>query len=395
MRHRFVAVLMTGMAAVLSVWPLSGYAFDGSGGEELDAEAIQQAIEAELRPVELSQIEVVDILVSLLLVGIGLLLAWLVYHGLKKLAAFAETSNYQIDDLLLGALAMPVAVFVGLLSVHYSLFRIDEIRRAFNQWDGLREAVLVLTGTWIAASLVKSLLTNYVLPYAHQTETDVDERIVRVLDLVAVYVIWIVGLLIALRSVGIEITAFLASMGILGLAVALAAKTVLSNVLAGVTLTADPNIEVGNRVEVLGYMGDVERINIHKTIVRTRDNLLVSIPNDVLAKEVVVNWDLPNASTRVELNVGVEYDADVERVTEVIEDILEEESDYFAPEREPEVVLAEFGDNALNFKILVWLDQPRGAFRVRDQVFRKILVRFRSEGIGIPFPQRVVHRADQ
>lgn len=375
------------------MWPGRVFGLDG-GGDDIDQEQLEELVAAEVQPIEFARIEWSEVVLSAGIVGGGLLVAWLVYHGIKKLASIAESNTFEIDDLLLRTLAAPVAVFAALLSVHYALFRIEEIRRAFNRWDGLREAFFVLTGTWIVASLVKNLLEHYLLPYATETETDVDERVVRVLDLVAVYLIWIAGLLMALRSVGIEITAFLASMGILGLAVALAAKTVLSNVLAGVTLTADPNIEVGNRVEVLDYLGDVERINIHKTVLRTRDNLLVSIPNDVLAKEVVVNWDMPNARTRVEMSVGVGYEADIEFVTEVIEEVLDEEYDRFVDDPPPEVVLDEFGDNALVLKIFVWVDEPRYEYRVRDVVFRKVLERFRQEDIDIPFPQRVVHQSE-
>ncbi len=343
--------------------------------------------------VDLSNVEITDVLISLAILGSGICIAWLVFHGLRKVAKILQNSRFQLNDLVPRTLAAPAAVCISLLSLHYALFRIDEIRQAFDKWDGLREASIVLTATWIGASLIKNLLSNYILPYAQKTETDVDERIVRVLDLVAVYLIWTGGILISLRSVGIEITAFLASMGIIGLAVALAAKTVLSNVLAGVTLTADPNIELGNRVEVLGFRGDVERINIHKTVVRTRDNLLVSIPNDVLAKEVVVNWDLPNTRTRVELPIGVGYDTDLDHATDVIMEALQDVSHRFADDREPEVVLDAFGDDALILNILVWLDKPRRVYRVRDVVYRRVLERFREEEIDIPFPQRVIHHA--
>ena len=359
--------------------------------------AVNGLIPIELKQVELDQITPADLATSLGLLLGGWLLAWLVYHGLRRLSEVAKKSRYNIDNILLRAFAVPSAVAIGLLSVHYSLFRIEEIRRVFDKWDGLQEATIVLTGTWIAASLVKNLLNHYALPYAQKTDTDVDERLIRILDLIVVYIIWFAGVLISLRSVGIEITAFLASMGILGLAVALAAQTVLSNVLAGITLTADPSIELGNRVQVMGYLGDVERINIHKTVVRTRDNLLVSIPNDVLAKEVVVNWDLPGALTRMELHVGVSYDSDVDEVTEIIHEVLNEASktQHISTEKPPEVILDAFGDDALQFRIYVWLDGCRGRRHVRDAVYRGILQRFREAGVEIPFPQRVIHYADK
>lgn len=394
-QHSFALFVATTVASIVAVVPRSLRAqVEEAVGDELADDEVEQLVRAEVQSVDLSSIAVTDILVSLGVVAVGVFIGWLLYHGVQKLAIISKQSRFRFDGLLLRSLAAPSAVCVSLLSVHYSLFRIDEIREAFNQWSGLRDAFVVLTITWIAASLIKNLLNSYLLPYAQNTETDVDERIVRVLDLIAAYLIWIVGILIALRSVGIEITAFLASMGIVGLAVAIAAKTVLSNVLAGVTLTADPNIEVGNRVEVLGFIGDVQRINIHKTVVQTRDNLLVSIPNNVLAEEVVVNWDLPNARTRISIDIGVGYDTDIERAIDIIEEILNEREERFDDERKPEAVLHDFGDNALIVKIFIWLDEPRLPYRVRDVILRTILARFRREGIEIPFPQRVIRHAD-
>ena len=386
----FVA-FVTGMVTLASpAWAQGPLMGDGQQGD-----GVAQYFDLQLEPVSLAEVPPGELAISAIVLALGWAVAWTVFVLLKKLSMRdpGKKNEHRIDNIFLRAFAMPAAVAVALLTVHYSLFRIDEIRYAFDRWDGLREATIVLTGSWILASLVKNFLKFYVLPFAQKTNTDIDERLIRILDLVIVYVIWSAGVLIALRSVGIEITAFLASMGILGLAVALAAQTVLSNVLAGITLTADPSIEIGNRVEVLGYFGDIERINIHKTVVRTRDNLLVSIPNDVLAKEVVVNWDQPRALTRMKLTVGVSYGSDVEQVTEVISGVLERlnEEHEISEEQEPEVIFDGFGDSALEFSIYVWLDGPRGRRHVRNAFNRKLLTRFREEGIEIPFPQRVVH----
>ena len=323
------------IATLISQW---AWAADGENGGSLSD---TQDVEPPIQPIDFSNIGMTEVAVSLAIVAGGLVLALLSYHAMKRLGKVAESSKFRFDGILLRTLAPPLSVFIGLMSLHFSLFRIEEIRRAFSRWDGMRTAFFVLTATWIAASLAKNFIKHYALPFALETETDVDERVLRVLDLVVLYMIWGVGVLIALHSVGVEITAFLASMGIIGLAVALAAKTVLSNVLAGVTLTADPDIEVGNRVEVMGYLGDIERIHIHKTVIRTRDNLLVTIPNDVLAKEVVVNWDLPNSRTRLELRVGVDYETDLDEATRIIHEVLDEEKERFDDAREPEVGLHE------------------------------------------------------
>jgi MscS family membrane protein len=333
------------------------------------------------------------IVVSLVIVAVGIIGSYLLYYLFQWVSRKADRGRYQIDGILLRIFGPPVSVLVALVSVNYALYRIPEVREQFSQWDGAQRALFILTGTWILASLVKNLIREYGLPFAERTDTDVDERIIRLLDLTAVYVIWVAGILISLRELGIQVTAFLASMGIAGLAVALAAKTVLSNVLAGVTLTADPNFRVGDRIEVGEHIGDVLSINLHKTVIRTRENEIVMIPNDVLGREVIVNHMLPEQRIRVELEIGVAYGTDLERASELLRAVIQE-SDRILSEPAPEVNVASLGDNAILLQVLVWINAPRGKRRVRDAVYRRALTRFAEANIEIPFPQRVVQLTD-
>jgi MscS family membrane protein len=326
---------------------------------------------------------------SLLIVATGILGAYLLYYSLRRLSRRADQSEYQIDGILLRVIGPPSSVLVALVSVNYALYRIPQVRAQFSRWEGSQRAVFILTGTWILASLVKNLIRQYGLPIAERTDTDIDERIIRLLDLTAVYLIWIVGLLIALRELGIQVTAVLASMGIAGLAVALAAKTILSNVLAGVTLTADPNFRVGDRIEIGEHVGDVLSINLHKTVIRTRNNEIVLIPNDVLGRKVIINHMLPEQKTRIDLRIGVAYGTNLEKATTILENIIEGQTRILSVPV-PEVNVRTLGDNAVTLRVLVWIDGPRGKRAVRDNVYRRTLRRFQDEGIDIPFPQRVV-----
>ena len=329
------------------------------------------------------------VVVSLVIVAAGGLGAYLLHHGLRRLGRRADRGRYRIDGVLVRVLGPPLSVLVALVSINYALYRIPQVRAQFGQWGRAQRAVFVLTGTWILASLVKNLIREYGLPLAERTDTDIDERIVRLMDLTAVYVIWIVGGMVALRELGIQVTAFLASMGIVGLAVALAAKTVLSNVLAGVTLTADPNFRVGDRIEVGGYVGDVLAINLHKTVLRTRDNEIVMIPNDVLGTEVIINHMLPEQKTRIDLEIGVAYDTDLDRATALLHDLIAEQARILSAPA-PEVNVRRLGDNAIVLQVLVWIDAPRGKRAVRNAVYRRALTEFEEAHIEIPFPQRVV-----
>ncbi len=332
------------------------------------------------------------IFISLAIVAGGMVGAYLVHALADWFAARTDRGQYQIDDLFVRVAGAPVGVLVGLSALLFALYRIPQVRAQFGHWTGAWLAVFTVTGTWFLANLVDALVEEYAIPYAQRDDTDVDERIVRVVDLTAVYVIWVIGILVALREVGIEVTAFLASLGIVGLSVAFAAKTILSNVLAGVTLTADRNFRVGDRIEVGEYVGDVMEINLHKTIIRTLKNEVVMIPNDVLGRKVIVNHALPEQRTRIDITMGVAYGTDLDRVDEIVGPILRE-SDRIVSEPGPEINVVSLGDNSVVLQVLAWIDGPRlGAEKrtVRDRVYRRVLARFEQAGIDIPFPQRVV-----
>jgi MscS family membrane protein len=190
--------------------------------------------------------------------------------------------------------------------------------------------------------------------------------------------------LISLRELCIQGTAFLALMGIAGLAVVLAAKTILSNALAVATLTADPNFRVGNRIKMGEHTGDVTAINLHKTVICTCNNEIVMILNDVLGKEVIVNHTLPKRRTRVELEIGVAHGTDLKRHHGVNGD--HPESDRVVPNPSLEVNVASLGDNAVVLQVLARIDASRGNRAVRNATYQRALTRFAEAGIEILFP---------
>jgi small-conductance mechanosensitive channel len=159
---------------------------------------------------------------------------------------------------------------------------------------------------------------------------------------------------------GSKSTAFLASLRVAGLAVALVAKTILSNVLAGVTLTADCNFRVGDRIEVGDFVGDVLGVNLHKTVIRTRENEIVMIPDGVLCTKIIVNRMLPEQKTRIELQIGVACGTDPERAILLLQEILRT-SGRILPEPVPEVNVAALDDNAVVLQVLLWTAPPEGS----------------------------------
>jgi small-conductance mechanosensitive channel len=147
---------------------------------------------------------------------------------------------------------------------------------------------------------------------------------------------------------------------------------------------------VGDSVQLGTLTGEVKRIGIRSSTVRTFDGAEVIVPNANLVSDQVTNWTLSDRMRRIDLDVGVAYDSDPERVVALLTEVARASSGVL-PEPAPLVLFVGFGDSALNFQVRVWTARYEEWLKTRSQLGLAILAALREAGIGIPFPQRDVH----
>jgi len=191
---------------------------------------------------------------------------------------------------------------------------------------------------------------------------------------------------------GIDATAWLASAGIIGIAVGFAARDTLANLISGVSIVADAPYKIGDYIVLdTGERGLVVSLGIRSTRLLTRDDVEISIPNAVIGTAKIINESGgPWIRHRIRLPVGVAYDSDIDKVIETLKDIAlknEEVSD----EPEPRVRIRGFGDNSINLELLGWIRRPEDRGQVIHHLALETIKRFRAEKIEIPFPQRDLH----
>jgi small-conductance mechanosensitive channel len=183
----------------------------------------------------------------------------------------------------------------------------------------------------------------------------------------------------------------LASAGIATAAVALAAKDTLSNFFGGVSIFMDRPYRLGDYIILgSGERGEVVDIGVRSTRILTRDDVLVTIPNSVMANAKIINETQPAPMYRVRTKVGVSYDSDLDLVEQTLLKSLEGIHQVL-DQPTPRVRFRAFGDSALDFELLSWVADPRERGLVQHQINKNIFNNFRQAGIEIPFPQRVVH----
>jgi MscS family membrane protein len=189
----------------------------------------------------------------------------------------------------------------------------------------------------------------------------------------------------------IDMTAWLASAGIIGIAVGFAAKDTLANLFAGVFILADGPYKIGDYVVLdSGERGKVTHIGIRSTRILTRDDVEITIPNSIMGNTRVTNQSGgPHEKFRTRVPVGVAYGSDIDQVRHVLMDIATQEPEV-CKLPEPRVRFRQFGASSLDFELLCWVDNPEFRGRVVDALNSAIYKRFKVEGIEIPYAKHDV-----
>ncbi len=249
----------------------------------------------------------------------------------------------------------------------------------------LSAILIFIVGKWIAGFL-KNLTAKAM------TKGKVDPTLVSFLGHMIYIALLTFVILAALGQLGIQTTSFIAVIGAAGLAVGLALQGSLSNFAAGVLMIIFRPFKVGDLIDAAGVLGTVEEIQIFTTMVKTPDNKAVIIPNAKLTSDNITNYTA-KPERRVDMVFGVSYSDDIDKVKEVISDVLSQD-DRILASPSPTIGLLEMADSSVNFAVRPWV-KPADYWDVFFNINEKMKKRFDDEGISIPFPQRDVHVFEQ
>ena len=192
----------------------------------------------------------------------------------------------------------------------------------------------------------------------------------------------------ALGQLGIQTTSFIAILGAAGLAVGLALQGSLANFAAGFLMIIFRPFKVGDFIEGAGVAGVVKEIQIFTTTLKTGDNKTIIIPNSKISGDNITNYSAEE-NRRVDMTVGVAYEADLSKVRDVLQDIISKD-DRILSDPATQIAVAELADSSVNFVVRVWTKNA-DYWGVKFDMTETIKNRFDEAGIGIPFPQRDIH----
>ena len=325
----------------------------------------------------------------------GVLIALIVRAVVNWLKTKAGETDTNWDDIIIAAIGTPVQVAIVVVAIYFAISRFG-ILPSNLQWildPRYVTAFYVVIGAWIISSFLHDIIVIYGHELAEQSEGDWDDRLVELLELIVKYVVWFAALMAVLSIFEVNITPFLAGAGIAGLAVALAAQDLISNFFGGAIITVDKPFRIGDRIKVDQYYGDVISIGPRSTRLKTLDYQIVTIPNNKITTNVIVNYAEPDQKLRIIIPVSAAYGSDPKKVKEILLDIAQntiKNTEYLLEDPAPKAFFLEFQESSLKFILYVWARKYNLPDEVKDTINTQIAERFAAEGIEIPYPQMEV-----
>ena len=220
---------------------------------------------------------------------------------------------------------------------------------------------------------------------------DIDDAVIDQIESIGKAVVIIAGLAILLSIWQVDLAPLLASAGVLGIVVAIAARDSLSNLFGGLSLLLDRPFKKGDYVVLeSGERGKVIWIGIRSTRIQTRDDVQIAIPNSIMAGTKIINESAPNPRFRIHIKTGVAYGSNIDLVEETLLKIARD-NPKISSFPEPRVRFREFGDYNLIVELLCWATQPQERGLVVHQLNKTIYTTFEEKNISMPFPQREIY----
>jgi small-conductance mechanosensitive channel len=329
-------------------------------------------------------------LTPLVFIAAGLLLG-IIFERivLVRLHKFAERTTWKGDDIVIAGIRGLTTLWFLLLGLYGALLNTALPVRVHAVGTKLLVVVFIFSATLAAAKIAAGLVTQ-----AGAGSEGANVKTASILRIVARIVVFSIGFLIVLQSLGISITPILTALGVGGLAVALALQPTLANLFAGIQIIAAREIVPGDFVRLQsGEDGYIEDITWRNTLIRSLANNIIIVPNDKLATAIVTDFYSPSREYGFVVPVTVAFDTDLEKLERVTLDVAREAiqaADGAVVGHEPGLSYAELGEYGIKFNVGLRVQEYTKQWGLKHQFYRRLLIRYRKEGIEIPYPTRVV-----
>ena len=333
--------------------------------------------------------------ISLLIILAAVIVARAAYWVFGKVfKKAASKTKSKLDDLIIDMIEEPVVFAITVLGIFIGMERLSFPHGFENFLNKIYHVLIAVNVTWLIARTVDALIREYVAPWVDKSEGDLDDQLLPVVRKGLRFVIWSLGLIVALNNAGYDVGALIAGLGLGGLAFAMAAKDTVSNFFGGITVFADKPFKLGDRIKIDGYDGTILEIGIRSTRLKTLEGRIVTIPNLKFTDSYIENVTA-EPTRKVVLNLGLTYDTTPENVQLAIEILKEINANHQSTEGDALISFNSWGDFNLGIFFAYYIKKEGDILQTQTDMNLEILKRFNEKGLEFAFPTQTLYNINQ
>jgi small-conductance mechanosensitive channel len=307
----------------------------------------------------------------------------------KVLRKFTRFTKSDLDDKLIDLVHKPILFTVIILGVIFAVSYLKPSQKVIFYTNSILYSLLAVIWCFILIKISASVIEHAI--QRTSDETGMKNDVIPLIENVSKIVFIALALMLILSIWKINITPLMASAGIAGAAVAFAAKDTIANVFAGISVSMDKPFKIGDYIVLdKGERGEVVAIGLRSTRIKTRDDIMITIPNSIIANTKIINESAPIPKFRIRIPIGVAYGSDIDLIQKTLF-VIAEENENVLSDPVPSVRFRDFGNSSLNFELLFWTKEPALRGLTIHELNCAIYKKFNELSIKIPFPQRDVH----
>lgn len=318
----------------------------------------------------------------------------LLWISKKPVARYIEKHPDTTWSRILQNVFSTALIFAFVLVASY--FTIKDLPIVAKYESGVRQGYGVLFALniiWFLTGFFDSLLDGAYLrsKVFNNGKNAIDINVIKTLKKILHFFLWFIGIIWALNILGVDIAALVTTLGIGGVAIALAAQETVKNIIGGLTILTDRTVRIGDRIIVNGIDGFVEDIGLRTTKIRQLDNRLVSIPNSKMVDTHITNITV-EPTRKVVCMLGLTYDTSPEKMKEALAILKSLPMGNSKISKDVIAIFDSFGDFSLNIQFIYYIKAPRenNVFEVTSKINMAILEKFNAAGLNFAFPTQTI-----
>ena len=317
------------------------------------------------------------------------------YIAKKVILRITAKTKTDIDDSIVKNTNKPISLLLLLLGVKLAIIPLELTDKVNTMAQHTISTLVIIVITYTLIVVFSIMIMAWAKRLAEKTKSKADDQTVKISEKATKVIVITLALLFILQVWGIQIGPLLASLGIIGIAVAFGLQNTLGNIFGGISMILDRSIRVGDVIKLdegtpgeIG--GTVIDVGLRSTRIKTWNNEVVVVPNGVLAGQKIKNYVLPDHTARIVVPFSVAYGSGINQVKKIVMNEINK-LDNLNPKEKSQVMFVEMGPSSMNFQALVYITSYEHRFETKENLNCRIYDAFNKNKILIPFPQMDIY----